>query len=485
MTLAILFFICVAIFLFFLGKRWGGKLDALLLVFGWLVKCVAGIGFIYVYTYYYGEGKLSEDTGAFFREAKILADVQRENPNDYSALFWEKENCEELISHYYQNNPNTRFSRQTHIINDTRNQIKLISILMLLFNDNTHLIFVLFFFLSYLGLLVLFKTIKDNSKIQPWKVFTLLLFTPSILFWTSNNLKEPLYMLGLSFLLAFVFTRQKKMQAYMLFLTGLLLLLLFKPLLLIIIVVALILVILFQKIVLEKRKWLALLTLVAVGIILFTSIPSQALKKVSDKQFDFMNVGRGGYQLAGDTCFYYVAKNRTPDLLFKDSVVELKKPIPVVANLFGKIRNEKKLTLYPNSEQLTFIYFQKGGGSTFDLTPINNQWSNLFLVVPEGIFNSFFRPLPWGNDFSYLNLFFFLENLFFIGLLFLTVKQLITASNQVKITVSVLLLCVFILAIVIGVVTSVSGAILRYHIPMQLLIIIAFLLTKQKNEHAT
>jgi hypothetical protein len=482
MIVAILLFFVFTFSVLWIGKSLFDKKTTLYLLSGWIIKCLAGLLFIYTYTYYYGNGKLTEDSGAYMSEAKRLVDIKKKQPQDFYDILFDRENSNDLIGKHFQDIPKTRISRNKAGINDTKNHVKTTSLLMLVIGKNNSAIFMVFFFLSYLGFALLWVIIRNRVKLHYSYSFALLFLTPSLLFWTSSNLKEPTYVLGLCLVLfSFFYFKKSKIKLGSLLL-GVLLLLFFKPELLLICFSSLISVLILKKIFHDKKYLYSIPLLTIVFFLSYFNIPNKSLQKISEQQFDFINLAKGGIQVKGDTSFYFLSSSQEKHLYIKDSSVILKKEIPAISNLFGKIRNEKSVVLQPNQEELKLVLYQPGGGSFYEISPINNNWSSFFKTIPEGLFNTFFRPIPIGSDFSILNLVFFLENLFFIFLITLTIKNRKAIPKQYIVLTISSILTVIVLSILIGISTPSSGALVRYRIPIHLLIIIVFFIATFKHE---
>jgi hypothetical protein len=483
MTIVIILFLIFTSFLLWIGKKYeDNDSTRFFLLSGWILKCAAGLVFIYVYTYHYGNGILAEDSGAYMAEAKKMVDIKKENSFDYYSILFNFENSEELISNYFKALPNSRISRNSTGFNDTRNHIKTISVLMLFVGKNTPAIFALYFFLSYLGFAVLWISLKNKLTLQPRVLFGLLFLTPSLLFWTSSNLKEAVYILGICLITAFYFENNKSLSSKLMAILGVLLVLLYKPILLLILAIIWFLIYLLRRFLVERKMIFFLPFLLFVILSITYSLPNKFLTIVSQHQFDFINVARGGVQVKGDTSFYFISAQHESNIEINDSTVWVKEKTPAVSNLFGKIRNEKNVELTPGKEPLRLVHYQKGGGSYFNINPINNSWSSFFVTLPSSLFNTFIRPLPFNGNFNIPNILFFAENLFFLGLLFLVFFNLKNVKKTTFPILFTLLLSIVILAVLIGITTPSIGALLRYRIPIQLLIIIVYLMTKMKDE---
>lgn len=471
------------LFLFFWGRKIGDWKVISTLISGWAIKCLAAFGFFYVYSEVYGKGELVEDAGAYIQEAKILNQIHEDDKSDYYNVIFNRYDYEKTIIRYFQDVKISRIGPPAFLVNDTRNQIKFISILTLIIGDGTFSVFAFFALLSFIGLLVLWKSISAHTNLNRNITFLLLLLPISLLFWTSSPLKESTSLLGLELLIAAAINNFKASKWILIGLIGLLFAWLFKPYIVVIIALSYIALYLFKKIILQK-KWSYGLTIIALGIALaYFSFPNKILNTVSDKQFDFVNVARGGVHMEGDTCYYFLEKENRDKIVIKDSAVHLNEPIEMIAIEKGKIRREQKFKLRPNQEELRFEYEQFGGSSFFKTKAIDRKWGNLFLAIPESVLNTFLRPYAWSNFFSIQNSILFLENLFYLFLLFKILsryKNLV--SPKQKQLISILLIASLLFSIIIGLTTPVSGAIVRYRIPIQLFILVSFIITNQKHE---
>ncbi len=483
MTVAVLIFIFFLFFLFFWGRNNGSNKFVAFLLLGWMVKCSAAFGFFYMYSEVYGNGKLSEDAGAYVQEAKILNTIYADNPNDYFNVILNKHDFEQTITHYFKNVKISRIGPPSFLVNDTRNQIKFISLMSLVIGEDMVTVFTFFALISFIGLLVLWRSLRERTTMNPIWIFTLLLLPISLIFWTSGPLKETTSLFGLHILSAAILTKRKTTKWIVVGTVGLLFLWLFKPYLVVIATVSYILVYLAVKIIV-KRKWSYGLTLVLFGTTLFYfSIPKKILYTVSDKQFDFVNVARGGVHMEGDTCFYFLEKTNRSKINIEDSIVNILEPVEMIAIEKGKIRREQKFKIYPNSEKLRFEYEQFGGSSFFKTKAIDRSWSNLILAVPEAIINTMLRPFIWTDFFSVQNTVLFIENLFFMILLIQIARKIKSISDRrIKQFIATLMVTSLLFSIIIGLTTPVSGAIIRYRIPIHLFILVSFILIQFKNE---
>ncbi len=102
----------------------------------------------------------------------------------------------------------------------------------------------------------------------------------------------------------------------------------------------------------------------------------------------------------------------------------------------------------------------KNSGSYFEITNIEPNLESIIKVIPEAIFNSLARPLPWNAN-SLIQFPAILENLLILALIVLAFIDLNKKNILRKIDMNFVLFCstfVFLNYIIIGIITPVSGA---------------------------
>jgi hypothetical protein len=486
MIFGLIIFLGFSLFLYLWSKKHGDWKVSSALIGGWAIKCLAACAFFYVYSEIYGKGKLSEDAGAYIEEAAILNTIYKDNPNDYYNLIFNKHDFETTIIHYFENIKISRIGPPAFLINDTRNQIKLISLISLLIGEEVFTLFAFFCLLSFIGLLVLWRSLVKKTSMNPIVVFLFLVLPISLLFWTSSPLKESTSLFGLQLLFAAYIENNKTLRWILVGAIGLIFTLLFKPYIFVILVLGWLVVQLYVKLFNEKKLSYAFTVVALIILASYYSLPKKVMYAVSDKQFDFVNVARGGVHMEGDTCYYFLEKKNRSKIEIRNSMVHVLIPVQVIAIEKGKIRREQFFTLYPNKEKLRFEYEQFGGSSFFKTKAIDRKWINLLLAIPQAISNTFLRPFPWTGFISIQNILLTLENLFYLFLFY----QILRKKNQIinmkiKELIHILLVSSFLFAIVIGLTTPISGAIVRYRIPIHLFLLISFILTQKHHGRKT
>jgi hypothetical protein len=115
-------------------------------------------------------------------------------------------------------------------------------------------------------------------------------------------------------------------------------------------------------------------------------------------------------------------------------------------------------------------------GSGLEVTPIKDSFKQLVMNVPEALYHSFLQPIP-NRKSSWLQYPAFFENILYIVLaiisFFIIPKR--NSLNDRRI-IATLLFFALSVGLIVGWTTPVSGAIVRYIIPAQVALLVAFIL---------
>lgn len=447
-----------------------------------LVKIAVGILLNFIHEKTYGHGDLSHDGGRFLLEGKYLNNVFFESPINYFKLLSGIGETPELVQQHLSI---TRYwsAGDLTLINDSKNVIRVHSIIHFFSGGQMMIHLALMCLLSLLAVKNLFLSFKQYVDINKSLLFWVLLLIPSTIFWTSSILKEPLLFFGISLFLRSILYEQVVWRKTLFFTTSILLLIGFKPYVLVILLITLAFASIYK--ILFKEKF----ALASIFIILFTVVIGFVLDKpretvinyLTRKQFDFVNVGKGGLHVTADTCFYYFQPHQYNYLKINNEEVYLKAPITAYKAYFGSTKKPELIKLKPNKKPWFIYYSKKGCSSYIETTPINNSSIQLVKNIPEALINSTIRPWPTDPG-SKLKLLSFFENLLLFGFLIYAIWNRRKLNEQEKHIVFGLVTFALLLFLLIGWTTPVLGAIARYRFPAQLaLFIVGFIIIKSSK----
>lgn len=481
MTLLVLFIVLTyIIFKFFKDSN----LSTSDFIIGWGVKIIYALLFYWVTVYYYGHGKLYGDVGMFMSNSKYINEIAYEYPWEYIKLLFG-------FADFY--NPDLQpYLEPTNIFlggvneydyfNDNRLIIKLNSIIHFISNGNFFIHLLIHTFISYCGILLIFKTLKQYITNKKWFWWGLILL-PSISFWSSGVTKGSLLILflGLFFYGIKLISQKRMVSGGVLFILGLTGFLLNKPFVTVVIL-PLTLFFIIGVLVKWKTNFIlpgALLTVLFFGIVIFDTNTLKFTERISFRQNDMINTGKGGIYFTNDSSFCYSDYkyiNRFERV--EDTLIKVNKDVPCNYKLFGT-KDYHQFNLKSSSKLYTHYLTFAPSNSYYKVPLIHNSPYQLIKNIPLALIDVIIRPYPWDNG-SHLKYFSFVQNM---GLLLFLVYSFFNRhqnlSNQQKWIIFYLTACVVFISLIIGLTTPIFGAIVRYKMPIDLfLLIISFILLK-------
>ena len=442
-----------------------------------IIKLCFAYTFYHIYTYHDGNGYLSLDAGVYFEDSKALYNVFFESKKDFFTIFFGLNENPDFLNQYLEDTTHWILS-EPKFINDTRNIIRLNTLIHFMSNQVAFVHFICISFLSFIGLIEIFQWLKNKSSLPPIVLLLILTLAPSLAFWSSNNLKEPMLILGVALLIrAFFDTDLSLKKRIFRIILGLLISLLFKPYVLISFLVATLFFI-FSEI--YKNQWINLLVFSAIGILFlyFTNLSTPITNVISDKQYDFMNVREGGLYVEADEKHFYHIPYKDIDKFEINEKEEIATQLQKVDGyILLKTSNYKRTPVSIDNigESFPIYLLMEEAKSKVDITYIHYDYWQLVKNIPEAIFNSFLQPIP-RKDQSKLLILSFIENLGYLlmmGIMIIFRKKCTHQENRRLFT---LLLFAGLIAAIVGWTSPISGAIVRYIIPAKLVLLIIFAL---------
>ncbi len=477
---------------FFAFRYWKllntGTLNAWLLPLAFLIKVIVGFYFLYVYSEIYGNGSLSADAGAFMSESKILNSIFYTNPADYFKLLFGYGDQTQLIAQYLTETHHWDAGEQS-IINDNRNIMRIHSVIHFISFNNPaiHLFFMCF--VSTIALKQLFLGFVNRTTLPQTLLFFIILFVPSLLFWTAGILKEPFMFLGIALFIRGLLGSERTTLRWVYVALGIILLLSFKPYILLALLPALLFYGLYTL--LPKFKILGagliLLGLLSAGIFIFQNETDKAVHLLSRKQFDFKNVGRGGVHAYADTCFYFFTPEQINELIFEGDSVSISKPMNAMILEHGSMKEPVPIRLEPTGEKWFVFFENRRSDGYIEVTLINNSFPQLLKNIPEALCNVLLRPF-FNDPGSWLKYPAIIELiLLYLFIIFAFMRRKKLTSSDVGLIIAALIFMIG-LSLIIGWVTPVLGAIVRYRIPVLIAVLLIGIILidyqRVKNESA-
>lgn len=203
--LIVLFYVGLALGLIFYWRFFelpGIKPRAIAIAF--LLKLIAGYALAFIYTHHY-ENRRSGDAYRFFDDGVILHSSFNESPKAFARLMtgigMETDPVAEV---YYHRMTHMQLAFYTGYPNDNATIIRANALALFLSGGYYHVHTVIWCFLALIGLTALLKIFLRHFPDKKWLMFLSVYLLPTVLFWSSGVLKEPLLLLGLGlFLLGF------------------------------------------------------------------------------------------------------------------------------------------------------------------------------------------------------------------------------------------------------------------------------------------
>ncbi len=168
-----------------------------------VLKIIAGCTLGLLYTYYY-TNRMTADTFKFFDDGKILFNTFFTNPKHFFEMLTGINGKSPELTTYYET-MNTWFNTDV-LFNDNKTMIRLNAIFdfFSLGYYYVHVVFINFF--SFTGLIALFRLFQSFQKNKSKEIFIVMMLLPSMLFWGSGLLKDGLLLFALGMML-YLFNR--------------------------------------------------------------------------------------------------------------------------------------------------------------------------------------------------------------------------------------------------------------------------------------
>jgi len=371
-------------------------------------KVAMGTAMYFIYSNHYTD-RATADIFKYFDDSYYMTEALWNKPTDYFKMLFGVWNNSDYFNEMYYDKMNNWFRvYKSSMYNDSHAIIRFNAFVRIFSFGFFHVHTVFMSFLSLIGLTAFFKSIQMVTKQKTKLFFGVIFLTPSVLFWSSGVLKEGIMFFALGIMLyGLVAIKEKRTRCPL----GWTLLILF------------LIPLLFQV----KFYVFACFSLGAFGYALYHSRLMPRL---------WLNY------LIATVVVFFVGMNFhhfSPEFNLLDLIVIKQQDLIALAQ-------------------------EEKAGSLFELTRLQPSLFSLVQNAPEAILNSFLRPFPWDAS-GALMWVGTLENGLVLGYLFLVLfffKR--PAKPQLNMALS-LILSGFLILVVVGWTTPVSGALIRYKVP--------------------
>jgi len=162
------------------------------------MKCLAIPVFYFIYEHYYG-GIDKYDAGIFLKDSKIMNSLAYENFIEFIKLIFGLQDDSEqstIYQEYLSKTNNWDEGRHTRLLfNDNRTLIRIHALIQFI-SFNSYFVHALFScFFSFVGITLLFKTLKDFLPGKEKWILYAFIFLPNLWLFSGALLKEPLVIL--------------------------------------------------------------------------------------------------------------------------------------------------------------------------------------------------------------------------------------------------------------------------------------------------
>lgn len=382
-----------------------------------LVKIMAGAGVWWIYTYYYTD-RATSDIYRFFADARVAYDLLFTRPDLYLKVVTGVGGNSEELATVYDTMNNWYKSFDDGFINENRTLIRLNALLMPITLGSYFGNLVIVCFAGTAAQAYLFRAVADTLHVNALFAFALMNLWPSEIFWTSALMKEPILMAGLALAVGGLIRFKYK----------------YKPLVLhAAMVTAGLIITFFSKFYVGVALFFPLLA------VLITSPEAPPKKSV-------LISGGMLVVLAG------------------------------IVVIWGKLMPQMDIPTLIAAKKKAFANVAEatGAGSAFYIPELKPDLFSLVAGIPAGLWNALFRPFPQHAD-SLMEWAAVAENFLFAGLLVFLLGKIRPGAPGKSLPLNLIVFGLMVLALG-GMTVNISGALVRYKMPVIPYMALAFYL---------
>jgi len=230
------------------------------LVFLFALKSIGLVFYILVFAVDSSKNLFNSDTQSIMHDANIIYSALKQNPIDYFKILFglhsELQTAALYKSYFSLMDKWTVIGNNDFLLNDSRGVTRMNAFLMLFTFGKYEAQAMFMVLLSFIGEWLLYRSFKAYFKGKEFLLLLILLFIPSVYFWTSGVLKESIvvFLLGTFVYSAFklLLKKERKLKYILIFIVSVFLFVFIKPYVLLIVVFPVLIFIVVQEQTLSK-----------------------------------------------------------------------------------------------------------------------------------------------------------------------------------------------------------------------------------------
>ena len=446
-----------------------------------ILKIFFGVLLYTIYTHYYND-RSTADIFKYFDDSKLIFDSLITKPLDFLKIVSGIGNDTPYFeANYYHKMSSWHKGFDSTLYNDSHTIIRFNALVRIFSLEYFHVHTVFICFISIIGLTGLYKAFYPYMTTKNKELIFSIFFIPSVLFWGSGVLKEGIAFFGMGLLiyhLLLILRTGFQIRSFIICIAMLVVLVFTKFYLLVAIVPPLLALTWIYK---SNYKIPVLkFLIVAINCLLISVnvkyiLPQYDLLNVlSFKQKDFISMAKGGIYLYDSTNVVVISADEKDVLIpISENKFKIKNGVPCY---YLDIKSDFKDTLFAaNSNdtiEYTMLVNSPRSGSIIHVGKLEPNLLSFISNAPEAVLNMLIQPHFFNAD-SALSYIAALENIFILILMILGFAFM----EKEKKEINIFWFCIFIFlihSIVIGMVSPVTGAIVRYKAPALPFLLIAF-----------
>lgn len=443
------------------------------------VKLAACAAYYWVYFVYYPIGQ-NGDSVSTMHDAKIIYDALPQKPLDYLKIifgFHSESETDPLYQTYFKQIEKWGRADVTSdfFLNDNRTPTRLNAVIMLFSFGYYSVHALVMLVISFIGQLAFYKAFKSFFKGKEVLLAMIIFFSPSVLFWSSGVLKEPiaLFLMGVfiyHFMQYFVY-KQTNLLSVVVMIACSLLFLILKPYIYLLILLPLIIFAVVRSKEYKRVGLIYIFTLsflVTAGVVVLKTVFNKdVINTIVVRENDFVSLSRGGIFFDNDSLYLRLEYKDSTSYQLTDTSNKLYTMKPHAQLMFWYLKNLKDtIFVNDNTDTITLykhLWTNAPAGSAITMKRLEYSFSSIASFIPVAFYHVLCKPFFYDSR-SVLEHLASFENLLFL-LFFIWCLWKPDVKHADKNVLWFFISIVIMSFVLVGITTTVMGAIVRYKVP--------------------